>query len=395
MPHTLHSPAATRDAATHDVVIVGGRAAGAATALLLARQGLRVLVLERSAAGSDPLSTHALMRGGVMQLRRWGLLDAIIAGGTPPVRHTRFTFAGDHIDISIKPSHGVDALYAPRRTLLDPTLAAAATEAGAVIRHRTTVTDLLWLHDRVVGVRARNADGRMQDITADLVIGADGINSIVAQLARAEVRRSGRHATAVTYGYWSDLETTGYEWVFRANACSGVIPTNGQQACVFASARPDRIGRGGLDVIHELVAEGDPVLADRLAGATPPNGTRTWGGHLGFIRRSHGAGWALVGDAAYFKDPIGAHGLTDALRDAELLARAVIDGFVDDASLADALAHYEHIRDRLSIPLFDTVDRIASNVWDDDQIGDLLRQLSSSMADEVDTLAALDLEAAR
>lgn len=380
---------------TQDVVIVGGRAAGAATALLLARRGLRVLALERSAIGSDSLSTHALMRGGVLQLHRWGLLDTLIAAGTPPVRQTRFTYDHEHIDISIKPSHGVDALYAPRRTLLDPTLAAAATEAGAVIRHRHTVTDLLWRRDRVVGVRVRHPDGATQDITAELVIGADGINSRVAHLVGADVRRRGRHAAAVTYGYFSDLETTGYEWVFRPNACSGVIPTNDRQACVFASARPDRIGRGGLGVIHELVAEGDPALAERLAAATGPAGTRTWGGHPGFLRRSHGPGWALVGDAGYFKDPIAAHGLTDALRDAELLARAVIAGFGTDTSMAESLGLYEQVRDELSIPLFDIVDRIAANDWDDTQIGDLLRELSSSMVDEVETLAALDLEVAR
>jgi 2-polyprenyl-6-methoxyphenol hydroxylase-like FAD-dependent oxidoreductase len=377
---------------THDVVIVGGRAAGASTALLLARHGLRVLVLERGAAGSDTLSTHALMRGGVMQLQRWGLLDTIVAAGTPAVRHTRFTYADDHIDISIKPSHGVDALYAPRRRLLDPTLAQAAADAGADIRYRMAVTELIRHRERVVGVRARAADGRVEDVTADLVIGADGINSTVAKLTGAGVRRHGQHATAATYGYWSDLDTNGYEWVFRADACSGVIPTNDEQVCVFASARPERIGRGGLDVIRQLVSEGDPELAERLARAAPPTGTRTWGGHLGYIRQSHGPGWALVGDAAYFKDPIGAHGLTDALRDAELLARAVIHGIGDDATTAAALADYQRTRDRLSIPLFDTVDRIASNDWDDTQISDLLRQLSSSMADEVETLAALDLE---
>jgi flavin-dependent dehydrogenase len=110
------------------------------------------------------------------------------------------------------------------------------------------------------------------------------------------------------------------------------------------------------------------------------------------MRESSGPGWALVGDAGYFKDPIGAHGLTDALRDAELLARAVAEGFDDDASLAASLEHYQRTRDRISLGLFETVDRIAGNDWDDGEISDLLRQLSSSMADEVDTLAALDPE---
>src|SRR6188472_2330370 len=106
----------------HDVVIVGARAAGAATAMLLARAGLTVLVLDRSRYGTDTLSTHALMRGGVIQLHRWGILDRIVAAGTPPVRRTTFRYASDELTITIKPSHGVDALYAPRRTVLDPVL---------------------------------------------------------------------------------------------------------------------------------------------------------------------------------------------------------------------------------------------------------------------------------
>jgi flavin-dependent dehydrogenase len=349
-------------------------------------------VLERGAGGADALSTHALMRGGVMQLQRWDLLDTIVAAGTPAVRRTTFTYGDDRIDISIKPSHGVDALYAPRRTLLDPTLVRAATEAGAEVRYGTTVTRLLWRRGRVVGVGVRNADGRPEEIGTALVVGADGVHSSVAKLVGARLRRRGTHATAVTYGYWSDLDTIGYEWVFRPNACSGVIPTNGATACVFASAAPRRIGRGGLDVIRQIVTEGDRELAERLRRATPPPGTRTWGGHPGYIRQSHGPGWALVGDAGYFKDPISAHGLTDALRDAELLARAVIAGGGQDASTTLALADYQRTRDRLSISLFDTVDRIASNDWDDTEIGDLLRQLSSSMGDEVEALAALDLE---
>jgi flavin-dependent dehydrogenase len=178
--------------------------------------------------------------------------------------------------------------------------------------------------------------------------------------------------------------------VFRSGACAGVIPTNDGKACVFAGAPAERIGTGGVAVIRDIVAEGTADLADRLDKASAPRGTRTWPGHHGVVRRPFGPGWALVGDAGYFKDPLSAHGLTDALRDAELLAHAVIAGFGDDASMAERLAQYQATRDRLSIPLFEVVDRIASHQWDDVDIGRLLLQLNSAMADEVELLAGLE-----
>ena len=146
--------------------------------------------------------------------------------------------------------------------------------------------------------------------------------------------RTGTGARACTYDYWSGLETDGYEWNFRPDAVSGVIPTNAGEACVFASALPGRIGRGGLDVLLRIVASSSPELADRLAAAEAPRALRTFRGRPGYVLRSFGRGWALVGDAGYFKDPLSAHGrLTDAVRHAELLARAVLDGG-DDALAA-------------------------------------------------------------
>jgi len=378
--------------ASHDVIVVGARAAGAATAMLLARRGLRTLLLDHSELGSDTLSTHALMRGGVLQLSRWGLLDEIVAAGTPPVRRTTFMYGDQRLVISIKAAHGVDALYAPRRTLLDPTLVRAAIDSGAEVHHRTSVTGLIERNGRVTGVRAVTSDGRLVDLNAPLVIGADGIRSTVARHVDATTTRMGEHAGSVTYGYWSNLTADGYQWMFNPNACAGVIPTNNGQACLFAHAPAERIGRGGVDLIERIMTEGAPELEQPLRQATRPNGTRTWRGHRGFIRRSSGPGWALVGDAGYFKDPISAHGLTDALRDAELLARAVIDGFGKASTLDDALRCYEAIRDRLSIPLFDVSDRIAGHQWDHVEIADLLLRLSSAMADEIETLAALEPE---
>ena len=390
--YTDDQPSTLRSGASHDVIVVGARAAGAATAMLLAREGLRVLLLDHRPLGSDTLSTHALMRGGVLQLSRWGLLDQIIAASTPPVTRTTFRYGAESVVITIKPSYGVDALYAPRRTLLDPVLVHAAVEAGVEAYHSTSVTDLIKRHGRVIGVHATTSAGRSVELGARLVIGADGIRSTVAKCAGAAFARVGQHACATTYGYWDDLATDGYEWNFRPNACSGVIPTNDGKACVFASASPKRIARGGVAVLSDVIAEGTPQLAERLRRASPPSGTRTWPGQPGYIRRSHGPGWALVGDAGYFKDPLSAHGLTDALRDAELLARAVSDGLRDDGSLDDALENYQTKRDRLSIPLFEIVDRIASQQWDDTEIGRLLLQLSSVMTDEIEAIAALTPE---
>ncbi|HEX7212159.1 MAG TPA: FAD-dependent oxidoreductase, partial [Propionibacteriaceae bacterium] len=122
----------------YDVVVVGGRVAGASTALLLARAGVRVVLLDRDRHGSDTLSTLGMMRGGVLQLARCGLLADVTAAGTPPIRQVVFHYAdGEQVSVAIKPSAGVEALYAPRRYLLDRLLVDAATAAGVEVLHET------------------------------------------------------------------------------------------------------------------------------------------------------------------------------------------------------------------------------------------------------------------
>src|SRR6266511_2862175 len=187
----------------YDVVVVGARAAGAATAHLLARFGLRVLLVDRSRYGADTLSTHALMRGGVMQLTRWGLLDQVIAAGTPAVRRTTFRYADDIVPITIKSSYGVDALYAPRRTVLDPILVDAAILSGVDVRFGVAVTGVdRDRHGTVTGITGRS-------------------RSTIADAVGAPYERIGRSVGATTYGYWTGLDTDGYEWNYRPNAASG------------------------------------------------------------------------------------------------------------------------------------------------------------------------------
>jgi flavin-dependent dehydrogenase len=364
---------------SYDVVIVGARSAGAATALLLARAGLDVLVVEQGVRGADTLSTLALMRGGVLQLSRWGLIDAIRAAGTPQIDTTTFHYDGSAVRVRIKPRDGVDALYAPRRTLLDPLLADAAQAAGATVVYRVRLKQLRRnTHGRVSGVIIESG-GVVRRIAAAIVIGADGVNSTVATQAGALPYLVGRHRSGVIYTRIRGVARDGYHWHYSRGASVGVIPTNGGETLVFAATTHDRFMRElRFDLasgFRGLVRESAPTMEAAIGDDVAPY--RGFAGYRGFFRPAWGPGWALVGDAGYFKDPITAHGITDALRDAELLARAVLD------TTQTAFARYQAIRDRLSATLFAITDEIASFAWDMPRLQALHRSLSDEMANEV------------
>jgi flavin-dependent dehydrogenase len=374
----------------YDVIIVGGRVAGAGTALLLARAGYRVLVVDRCRRGSDTLSTHALMRPAVLQLQRWGLLDAV-ADVTPAQERVVFHYGDDRVRLEVS-----RPLYAPRRTVLDPIIAAAAERAGATLWYGVDVRGLRRDGTgRVIGVRLRDGDGRIVDLRAPVTVGADGRRSLVARDAGATVTRAGSGVGASVYGYWTGIDAAGFEWGFRPGRSSGLIPTNDGLVCVFASVPAARFQRelrhdvtGGL---YRVLAETSADLAARVAGGTQVERVRAYPGTPAWLRRPWGPGWALVGDAGYFKDPTTAHGISDALRDAELLAAALADGRRGDVAPAVALARYERVRDELSIPLFEITDALAGFRWDLTEAQRLHLAMSRELQREVDALAALPL----
>jgi 2-polyprenyl-6-methoxyphenol hydroxylase-like FAD-dependent oxidoreductase len=397
MNATHGSGAAAGATAPYDALVIGARVAGAATALLLARQGRRVLVVDRARYGADTLSTHALMRGGVVQLQRWGVLPAIRAAGTPAIRTTTFHYGADVLPIRIKPRDGVDALYAPRRTLLDAALVDAAREAGAEFEFGEWLLDLVRdAAGRVRGAILGGAGRPRREVAADLVIGADGLRSTMAGLVRAPVELWGRHAAGVIYGYWPDLELDGYHWYYREGVSAGAIPTNDGRSCVFVSMPSERFRReapGRLAAFHRSVLrEAAPDLAaviDGPAARGAPVALRAFPGEPGRLRHPAGPGWALVGDAGFFRDPITAHGLTDALRDAELLAQAIgAAGARGGGALDHALGAYPAARDDLARDLLLVSDRIAAFAWNLDEVRELHLDLSRLMGRESEQLAA-------
>ena len=371
-----------RFTSAYDVIIVGARVAGAATAMLLASAGLRVLAIDKGRYGSDTLSTHALMRPAAILLRQWGLLDRLEQAGTPPVRRTTFWYShGDRrkiIPIDLEPRHGVAALYAPRRTVLDPILVDAAREAGAEVRHGVRFVDVLRRKDgRVCGVLVRDDRRGERAIRARLVIGADGRHSHVARRLRAAPYVVGRNGTSTAYGYFRRLPVDGNRWYFRPGSGAGAIPTNHGQTLVFASI-PEEAASSSPSQIRRVFASTlsacAPDIAARLGDAELAGKMWTFPGMRGFLRQAHGPGWALVGDAGYMSDPITAHGITNALRDAVLLSRSLVE--------RRSLEVYQATRDDLSHTFFELSDHIASLDWDLATVERYHRQMSEEMSRE-------------
>jgi len=206
--------------------------------------------------------------------------------------------------------------------------------------------------------------------------------------AFADSSGEARHSTGVLYSYWENRGGNEYYWAYRSAASIGLIPTNDDATCVFLAVPWPRF-RAAIDgsarqAYERLIRDGFPAIAARLHDAQRVEPVRGFGGQLGFMRQGIGPGWALVGDAAYFKDPLTAHGITDALRDAELLARAAVRG------TSEAFAGYEDVRSDLSDRLFEITDEVASFAWTDVQVQALHRALSSEMTREVRFLDALE-----
>jgi 2-polyprenyl-6-methoxyphenol hydroxylase-like FAD-dependent oxidoreductase len=369
----------------YDVIIVGARCAGAATALLLAKAGVRVLAIDRDQYASDTLSTHALMRPAVVQLSRWGLLEPLIRSGAPIITTTTFHYGEDEVTIPIKPEPGIPGLVAPRRTVLDRMLVDAARAAGATILHDSAVQDLnVDAHGRVRGVFVKNAEGRTRTVVAGHVVGADGLWSTVARKVQAATVVRGRASLAHIFGYAAAPELSGYHWYFRPDGGGGIIPTNDGLACIVVSvptARFDREFRGNLAAGRlAALTTLSPELA-RHTAAHDVERLKAFRGAQGILRQAFGNGWSLVGDAGFFRDPLTSHGISDALRDAEGTASAILSG------AQAAFAHFQDERDSLALPILEATDAISSFGWSLAELPELHKKFSEAMKAEIAVLA--------
>ena len=315
--------------AVHDVIVVGARCAGASLAMLLARRGRRVLALDRAHFPSDTVSTHFLWPRTTAALARWGLLEVLAATGCPLIETVNMHAGSVAFRGRPEPVDGTAAMYCPRRTVLDKLLVDEARKAGAEVREGVLVRDVIREGDRIVGVQGEGFEER-----AAIVVGADGMTSGIADAVGAAMSPSHPSLTCGFYAYWSGVPTDGVEFYVRAGRDILVFPTHDGLTCVWVGRANEQWPAYRADIEGQYLAGLDAAVLERVQRGrreTPFKGTHRL---PNFYRDCAGPGWALVGDAAYHRDPLTGMGIGDAFLGAELLAEAIDRGLGSDLDTA-------------------------------------------------------------
>jgi flavin-dependent dehydrogenase len=331
--------------------------------MLLARKGHRVLLVDKATFPSDTMSTHLVHPPGVAALARWGLLERLVATGCPPIETYSFDFGPLTISGSPRPIDGIALAYCPRRSALDELLAGAAVEAGAELRESFTVDQILASDGTVTGIRGHAQRGAEATERAQVVIAADGRHSLLAKTVQPEQYNERRSHLAVYYAYWSNLPIDAYVITIRGERRRGwAAARTHDDLTVLPFAWPvEEFHQNRKDIEGNFFAAIGlhPAFAERVRAAKRESKFIGSAELPGYFRKPFGSGWALVGDAGYHKNPITAMGISDAFRDAELVANAVDEALSGQRTYQDAMTDYQQTRDREAGPVYEFTDQLA------------------------------------
>ena len=346
---------------TYDAIVVGARCAGAPTAMLLARRGHSVLLVDRATFPSDTISTHVIHAPGVAALTRWGLLDQVVATGCPPIETYSYDFGPFTIRGVARPVEGQSTGYGPRRTVLDKILLDAATAAGVEVRQGFNADSVMIEDGAVVGISGHAESGEHVEARARIVVGADGKNSHVAKAVQAAEYETRPRLQYAYYTYFRDLPVDGMEVYIRPERGFAAAPTNDGETMVVVGW-PYAEGtayKADLESNFLKTLELAPEFAERVRAATRM--APFLGGAVpGFFRTPFGPGWALVGDAGYNKDPITAQGISDAFNDAERCSTAIHAWLSGESPYDSAMTSWHHARDNAAMPIYEFTSQLAT-----------------------------------
>lgn len=341
--------------AAYDVLVIGARVAGASLALLLGQRGHRVLMVDRDAFPSDTLSTHFVGGFGVTALRQLGVLPELDAAGFRHITRTR-TWVEDCLFEGPGGESGNFALC-PRRDVLDSLLIRHAIEQGKVDFHaRTHAESLIEEDGRVVGAVVCDANGERHEIRAQVVVGADGKYSKMAEWVKAERYHELPAQRPVYYGYYhgiAPLPEPAIEMFFAHNNIGFVFPMRPDEDCLALEIQSEEFDefRANPRASFEEHVRALPGMAARMTGASLEGRLQGARGVENFLRKPYGPGWALTGDAGYLKDPCTGQGIGDALAQSFMLADA-LDATLHGADWDATLSEFQRTRDKAMLPVY-------------------------------------------
>ncbi|MDX6199099.1 MAG: hypothetical protein QOJ79_2250 [Actinomycetota bacterium] len=351
---------------SYDVAIVGARCAGSALARLLAQAGLRVVVIDRARFPSDTHSTACISTTGTELLHAWGVLDEVVGLGAPNLSEVRLSTPSQTLLVPLPPDgHG---LVAPRRTVLDKLLVDMARSAGADVWEGTALAGLVGgsQGEPVRGLQCFRSDGALTEVRASVVVGADGFTSRVATCVDAPSYAQLPSACSGVYGYYADSGVTEFGIGLAERRLVLSFPTTGGEVCLVVGGHCDdtrHLSRGGDEAAAAFIEEVAPHVAAGLRKGRRSSRMRSFHPRPGRFRVPHGPGWALVGDAGHYLDPITGQGMSNAFLGAALLSEALVDGLGGARRLPVALAGYQQERDELTMDVHEVTHELAMFGW--------------------------------
>jgi flavin-dependent dehydrogenase len=368
-----------------DVVIVGARCAGTAAAVPLVRAGHRVVVLDRARFPSDAFSTHVLVPNGVSELKKMGALDRILALNPARSQYLRVEDGDMVVRERYKPFDGIDYGVCVPRHLQDTCLVETAREAGADIREKSAVEHVVWRQGRAIGVVYKDPDRVEREVHAKLVVGADGRRSrVAAEVGAWMPYRGSKNGRGFAFRYMDDpkADTDAHHefGVYRANRTVALtLPSapEGRVLVVWMCPAEDIPGfRKDPEGAWQRKLDEDPVIAERLAGASNMSKILATADLSAYYRRSSGPGWALAGDAGHFKDPVTGNGMRDAFKHGRLLGELAAPVLDDPAALDAALRRWERGRDKDTLSTYHWGNRESRPEPTSDLVREVLRTFS-------------------
>jgi 2-polyprenyl-6-methoxyphenol hydroxylase-like FAD-dependent oxidoreductase len=351
--------------------------------MLLGRLGYRVLLVDKATFPSDVPRCHFIQPPGVAQLQHWGLLDNIKASHCPSIPSVRFDVDPFVLASSPLSTDGGSGSYSPRRTVLDKILVDAAARAGVEVREGFSVQEVLMDGDRVTGIRGSTRDGATVTEKAGIVVGADGMRSIVARTVQAPMYNTKPTLTCSYFAYWSGVPVEGIEIYVRERRVIFAFPTNDDLTCIAMEwpTREFQVFRADIEGNFLKTIALAPSLAERVQAGRREERFMGSGDLRNFYRKPYGPGWVLVGDAGYHKDPYLAHGITDAFRDAELMAETIDAGLSGRRGMASALGDYERQRNEETLPIYELNAHLARLGLPSSEMQKLLGTLHGNQAE--------------